>query len=90
MKDVASMFTDYKLPNRIFQFPIINSTIKIVDDTPPEKCNQLPPRFGNECQHRCHCLNLTEFCNKETGHCTSGCLHGWIGDNCQTSICKQF
>nr|XP_022327791.1 uncharacterized protein LOC111127048 isoform X4 [Crassostrea virginica] len=53
-------------------------------DNPPKKCNQFPPRFGHECQHRCHCLNLTEFCNKATGHCTSGCMHGWIGDNCQT------
>ena len=92
--DAATLFTliinacDCKLICKEFQVPFIKLSIKIVENNPPKKCNQFPPRFGNECQHRCHCLNLTEFCNKATGHCTSGCMHGWIGDNCQTS--KEF
>nr|XP_022288903.1 uncharacterized protein LOC111100993 isoform X3 [Crassostrea virginica] len=50
---------------------------------PSEECEDLPPRFGKNCEFRCHCLNLTEFCDKQTGRCTSGCMHGWLGESCQ-------
>ncbi|XP_078311811.1 uncharacterized protein LOC111100993 isoform X8 [Crassostrea virginica] len=50
---------------------------------PSEECVDLPPRFGNNCEFRCHCLNLTEFCDKQTGRCISGCMHGWLGESCQ-------
>ena len=52
---------------------------------PSEECEDLPPRFGKNCEFRCHCLNLTEFCDKQTGRCTSGCMHGWLGESCQIS-----
>nr|XP_022288908.1 uncharacterized protein LOC111100994 isoform X2 [Crassostrea virginica] len=50
---------------------------------PSEECVDLPPRFGNNCEFRCHCLNLTEFCDKQAGRCISGCMHGWLGESCQ-------
>ncbi|XP_062578414.1 uncharacterized protein LOC134240324 isoform X2 [Saccostrea cucullata] len=53
------------------------------DDTVPKECNQTLPRFGNNCEFRCHCANLSEVCNKLTGSCQSGCIDGWRGNDCQ-------
>nr|XP_022327737.1 uncharacterized protein LOC111127042 [Crassostrea virginica] len=53
------------------------------DENPSKYCKQLPASFGNDCQYRCHCLNSTEICDKTTGRCKSGCMHGWMGTNCQ-------
>ncbi|XP_046573981.1 uncharacterized protein LOC124282056 [Haliotis rubra] len=40
--------------------------------------------FGDNCDKRCHCLDNKEVCDKITGHCSSGCSHGFLGANCQT------
>ena len=41
-------------------------------------------KFGHKCDHNCHCLRDSEVCNKESGHCSSGCAPGWTGDSCQS------
>lgn len=59
-------------------------SISLIDDRPKE-CVHFPPRFGLNCEFRCHCFNLSEVCDNLTGHCESGCMSGWRGQDCQIS-----
>ena len=39
-------------------------------------------KFGSDCQHECHCEDMTT-CNNITGECGTGCAQGWDGPTCQ-------
>lgn len=39
-------------------------------------------KFGVQCQHECHCEDMTT-CNNITGKCGTGCAQGWDGPTCQ-------
>ncbi|XP_046551925.1 multiple epidermal growth factor-like domains protein 11 isoform X2 [Haliotis rubra] len=41
--------------------------------------------FSEDCDKQCRCLNSTDVCDKITGHCSSGCLPGYYGTDCQTA-----
>ncbi|XP_071081750.1 uncharacterized protein [Haliotis cracherodii] len=41
--------------------------------------------FSEDCDKQCRCLSSTDVCDKITGHCSSGCLPGYIGSDCQTT-----
>ncbi|XP_048257511.1 receptor-type tyrosine-protein phosphatase kappa-like [Haliotis rufescens] len=44
--------------------------------------------FAEDCDKQCRCQNNTDICSKMTGHCSSGCFPGYIGDDCQT-VCPD-
>ena len=46
-------------------------------------------QFGLKCEDFCHCLRDSEACNKENGHCLSGCAPGWAGNFCEQSKAKK-
>ncbi|XP_062578383.1 uncharacterized protein LOC134240295 [Saccostrea cucullata] len=54
------------------------------DDKTSNSCETPPPKFGENCEFRCHCSNLSEICDRHTGNCFSGCIDGWEGKNCHT------
>ncbi|XP_048257365.1 multiple epidermal growth factor-like domains protein 10 isoform X2 [Haliotis rufescens] len=39
--------------------------------------------FGPGCSSWCLCKNTSEVCDKDTGHCESGCADGHTGADCQ-------
>ena len=41
-------------------------------------------KFGNMCEHDCHCLN-SEACDRDSGHCESGCAPILTGEDCRQS-----
>ena len=43
-------------------------------------------RFGKNCAKECHCKEVMEACNKNTGSCKSGCHPGWLDISCQESM----
>lgn len=47
-------------------------------------------RFGNNCEHECHCADLSEACDSILGMCSSGCAQGWSGFNCQKRKCVHM
>ena len=43
-------------------------------------------RFGDNCDKKCHCKNVTEDCQMTDGQCKTGCAQHFTGDNCQGNV----
>ncbi|XP_052080668.1 plexin-B1-like isoform X9 [Mytilus californianus] len=76
--------TDIMIDN-IFRYLIYELSIN--DDSEVEVCEigivGCPPtQFGLLCT-KLYPVNCSGPCHLETGHCTYGCLNGWIGDTCE-------
>ncbi|XP_071083308.1 uncharacterized protein [Haliotis cracherodii] len=46
--------------------------------------------FGPGCSSWCLCKNTSEVCDKDTGHCESGCADGHTGAGCQEQCKDRF
>ncbi|CAC5383463.1 PLXNA [Mytilus coruscus] len=71
--------------DNIFRYLIYE--LSLHDDSEVEICEigivGCPPtQFGPLCTKLCP-VNCSGPCHLETGHCTYGCLNGWIGDTCE-------
>ncbi|XP_048257353.1 uncharacterized protein LOC124116616 isoform X2 [Haliotis rufescens] len=45
--------------------------------------------FGPGCSSWCLCKNTSEVCDKDTGHCESGCADGHTGADCQEPSSRE-